>query len=1086
MLAALLVVLLHVAVPEAVAGEDLPTTGRIHIVVPGAVGQPVGPVYVAAVPEVSPWHEPAEETVVEDPDGVEWSLPPGNYRLVAAAPGHAVFYGPPIALAAGAVRTERLRLDQLVPVEGRVEDRAGEPVTGARVSHLRSLIFDFPGRLADRGEELLAETFQTTSDDEGRFRIHLHPSAGQPLAVQADGYSPRFFPDVRLAGAAEDLQPVVLDLGAELRVRWSGDPEAAGGLDRLQVVPRQGSPSGLDLAGVLSVWARRLEGEAQRWSALPPGKYALWLKGPRAGAHRVLPQEVASFELAPGQAREIAIALPRRPTPEGEGGSTSVKSLKILLPELPSAELESLKTTIWSQGARSATGAAPIVVSGGTLVTLAGGCVAGANAVLTTAEWIAIAGPVAVDRCGEAERVVLRPRGAVAATLLPPPGISLPLSGEISVSPCDSAPEDPLGWRATVPFLTDETGKLEASVPAGCVDLTVRAGDLAPLDFRGLTLETARIRPLGPQRLALGAALLVRVLSSGDGRPLAGVTLGAHESDRADRILSAAAGGDAAALLDGAVVTGEDGWARLYGVPATDVTLLLLGPGRRFPYPAAHLALHPGEERVLDALELPPPATLTVEVEVSPELEREDVEIVEVYLQGQGLIAGLGLSRDVGEDGTARFEEVPPGSWRALGIVRLPEQGRQVPAGEAHFEVASGVDETVSLPLSSPIFRGRVTYQGVPVEGQLALRPIEPRDRRGFTTELDSEGRFALPLEGPGLYRGTVWERERRLEDVVVPRIWFDRPGEEVEIRLPEGVLAGVVTDDRGRPQGGARVEARTAQTEASGEDHGDSVVHVRRSARTDRAGRFSFDALPPGAWTLKAEAGELESGPLAVDLQASERIEDVELVIGEAEAFGGTVVDPTGHPVVGARLILTPQPGLVGGLQEPIGAETGAEGTFSGRSPFVGTVANIQVMSPDGTVGATRMEMGGDMLLQLPDPGSLVRLSAPCPAGPGTLASSLMFVAADGAYVSPAVVSYGEAQKTSRCRLVWALPALAAGHWRLVSARTFNELLALQTGAGWSLDAVEVFESAPGRLKDLVVEEPSDRQGTPGGDDGP
>lgn len=259
------------------ASEGAPA--RLVIRVAGAGGSPVTAPYVAVVREDAPWSLPAREAVLEGGPEVSWELPLGRYRLATGAPGFSLDRQPVIELGPGEVESRTVSLVLLVPVEGRVVDEEGRPLAGATVSHTRQLLYAYPGALSPLGEDHLGGNFEAETDDDGIFRILLHPEAGSFLAVEAAGSAPRFFPNLRLPAATATLREATLLRGASLAVRWREEGEGGERWERLQLVPADGVyPAGLDLGGVLAFWARPLVGRSQTWSSLPAGRYEVWVK----------------------------------------------------------------------------------------------------------------------------------------------------------------------------------------------------------------------------------------------------------------------------------------------------------------------------------------------------------------------------------------------------------------------------------------------------------------------------------------------------------------------------------------------------------------------------------------------------------------------------------------------------------------------------------------------------------------------------------------------------------------------------------------------------------------------------------------
>ncbi|HSL85237.1 MAG TPA: carboxypeptidase-like regulatory domain-containing protein, partial [Thermoanaerobaculia bacterium] len=295
-----------------------PPPARLTVSVAVADGSPVTAPYVAVVPEDAPWSRPAREAVLEDEPSVSWELPPGRYRIAAGAPGFVLDQGTAVELDPREEVRRQISLTPLVSVSGQILNEQGEPIPGATVAHARRLLLGYARTLSPLGEGHFADGFEATTDEAGKFLIHLHPEAGNFLVAQGAGRAPRYFPNLRLPGAAATLREVTLLPGASLAVRWCEEGRGRDRWERLQLVPADGVyPAGLDLGGVLAFWARPAAGGVQRWSSLPAGRYEVWLKAPPSGPHAVAPVRLGKVVLRRGEAAEMTVEMPPARGPEG-------------------------------------------------------------------------------------------------------------------------------------------------------------------------------------------------------------------------------------------------------------------------------------------------------------------------------------------------------------------------------------------------------------------------------------------------------------------------------------------------------------------------------------------------------------------------------------------------------------------------------------------------------------------------------------------------------------------------------------------------------------------------------------------------
>jgi hypothetical protein len=792
----------------------------------------------------------------------------------------------------------------------------------------------------------------------------------------------------------------------------------------------------------------------------------VWLKAPSHGVHDLVPLRLGVMDLAAGQARDLEIALPEPPKPPPPAFVEDAPALQLLTSHLPEDELASLKVHQWRGQARAGRAFSATAVSGGLLLEVEGGCRPGSLLVLESESRI---GAVSLDStagCPEARRIELFPRADLAVRLAAPPGSELPESARVTVAPCVAVPGDPVIELAAE---VSTTGRLSTPVRAACVDVTARVGDFAPLTWYGLDLEPGETQDLGSDRLRHGAAVLARVLSGVDGRPLDGVTVTVMDRQQATGVLR---GDVATAKGAGVGVTRDGGWARLYGLPpGRDLVVLLQRQDGRVPHPAADLVLAGNEERVLDSLELPPLTELTVEVEISRRLQEIKAVPYKVHLRRldpDGF--DLSLTREVEPDGVVRVGELPAGRWRLEGIARA-DDGKPFPAGSAELQLQPGERRTFVLELADSLYRGRVTYQGLPVEGSLRIRPLSPADRRGMSVRLSADGEFRLPLEGPGTYTVQVFDRDDRFRDAAIPEVHFEDPDESVDIRVPEGRIAGRVIDAAGEPVPEAQVGARSRQRL---ED--ERFVWARRLRPTDRGGGFALEGLTPGAWTLSARAGELESEPRAVELGPEERIERLELVLEPAGRVTGTVLDASQRPIAGARLRITPRAGSPAELVPVVRTVTDPLGRFELSTAHADHLANLEVITPEGTAAAFRVRLETDLVVDLPTMGGELLLELPC-ADRGPWGSGVLFlVDPAGAYL--AVPTLGSVDRVAEepCRTLREIPGVGAGLWRIVQVRSAAEDSLLTSGQGNLLEPLGEVASQPGAgLRVTVKPEASD-----------
>ncbi|WP_230467682.1 carboxypeptidase regulatory-like domain-containing protein [Lujinxingia vulgaris] len=243
-------------------------------------------------------------------------------------------------------------------------------------------------------------------------------------------------------------------------------------------------------------------------------------------------------------------------------------------------------------------------------------------------------------------------------------------------------------------------------------------------------------------------------------------------------------------------------------------------------------------------------------------------------------------------DGTILLDATHPeyvrGGVGELGTMRL-----NAPKGDTQ------PPESIDVFLHKPAhLRGRVTLNGAPVEDAviglayteahgLGQEPLVPHTLSELA-RTDVEGRFELNRLAAGRVAVTV---ETNLEDFpyAESQALRLRPGEdggEVHIELrPTTALTGVVLSASGEPLA-ANVTMTGTQTS--------------RRTETSSTGRFRFDDLPPGDYTLSAAAPDHYPdtlGPFTVETGTTAAYD---LVLEPARGLFGRVVGPDGQPQPG------------------------------------------------------------------------------------------------------------------------------------------------------------------------------------------
>jgi protocatechuate 3,4-dioxygenase beta subunit len=240
------------------------------------------------------------------------------------------------------------------------------------------------------------------------------------------------------------------------------------------------------------------------------------------------------------------------------------------------------------------------------------------------------------------------------------------------------------------------------------------------------------------------------------------------------------------------------------------------------------------------------------------------------------------------DDGAFVIDDVPAGKWDVQASAGGYQKGRAAGVTVDEGGTAEGVE--VRLVRGSSI-AGRViedrsgkpvidaAVRAEPASGGVGMpRMVGLDDDSSATT--DAEGRFRLEGLGPGSYTLTASHPEWTEE---TERVELKEQPSTVEIRLGRGgAISGVVLAG-GRGVGGAGVSLSAAGQSRGPFGGGD------RNAITDDAGRFRFDTLTAGRYTVVASLRTQSSAPAEAVLQG-DASQDVTLVLAEGATIHGVV----------------------------------------------------------------------------------------------------------------------------------------------------------------------------------------------------
>jgi len=285
------------------------------------------------------------------------------------------------------------------------------------------------------------------------------------------------------------------------------------------------------------------------------------------------------------------------------------------------------------------------------------------------------------------------------------------------------------------------------------------------------------------------------------------------------------------------------------------------------------------------ALKLPPATVISGTV----------VDSEGLPVEGALVKAGDWATTTSGAGGVFRITSVVPGEVTVAA--RHPERGVAV---EEPRRLRAGEQVTVNLRLGAgAAVEGTVRDQsGAPAAG---VKVVGGAGIGSYQTLSDENGRYrlgGLPAARFGVWalrkdRSLVSSSEKRPDQ----RDLMLRPGEVRTLDLVIGRggqrISGVVVDPAGQPVGGANLSARAGR---DGPGFNDSIGEV--TTVSDEHGRFLFDDLVAGAFTLKAwhpRFGEIERPGVSTGPA------EIRIAFAPSGAVVGTLRRPDGRPVADA-----------------------------------------------------------------------------------------------------------------------------------------------------------------------------------------
>lgn len=467
-------------------------------------------------------------------------------------------------------------------------------------------------------------------------------------------------------------------------------------------------------------------------------------------------------------------------------------------------------------------------------------------------------------------------------------------------------------------------GTFSCQVPAGKLDLRLRARGFVSHFRWGVTVPAGKAHQAGPLALVRGASVIGRV-DTAEG-------LLSIETCKVELKPLAAGRGRSPEDLERrgglAFTVGIDkrGFFHFEGVKPGSYILSARQPGfapaEIFPVSV----LEGAESDVRQPLVLQ--RALTLEVVLEPPLDPWNQSWV-VGLEKKSAVPfsaeSIGQAEATKEEGRFLRKGLAPGDY---WVEVKDSRGSAYSSSEITLSPGSPPLE-IRLPLVW--VEGEVRLGDEPLAAQLWFGGEAGRER--ILMRSDEEGEFSGVLP-----HGGDWEVDldaaspivrRRVRKIEV-REDKDTGKARVRIEVPKTRLAGVVVDEKEAKAPGARVAMVELETGRPA------------FVTADREGRFEAAGLPEGPVTLLASVADARSDEIVVHLTEASPSTSLRLVLRKMREVQGVVASPAGG-VPGARVLALPRGGGAALWPAALQAVTDVEGKFTLKVPA--GVASLQVV---------------------------------------------------------------------------------------------------------------------------------------------
>jgi protocatechuate 3,4-dioxygenase beta subunit len=248
------------------------------------------------------------------------------------------------------------------------------------------------------------------------------------------------------------------------------------------------------------------------------------------------------------------------------------------------------------------------------------------------------------------------------------------------------------------------------------------------------------------------------------------------------------------------------------------------------------------------------------------------------------------------EDGSFVLDEVPAGKWTVQASARGYQPGSVSGLSVAEGDATEGVDVRLSrgAAVSGRVLEARsgrpivdASVKAEPSGGGESRMPtmVVSGEKGPNEATTDADGRYEIAGLAPGPWLVTAshaeWSEASASVDVK------DAPA-TLDLRLGKGGAVSGTVLAGGRPVAGAQV-ALSAAGDSGFRPGAGFLGGGEQAALSDDGGRFRFERLAPGRYTLTASLREQSSAPVESAV-TGEAVQEVQLSLAEGALVRGTV----------------------------------------------------------------------------------------------------------------------------------------------------------------------------------------------------